>query len=175
MDTQIAFANHRPLGLHAPGPARFAPQSPACGAKTIAEAEFSELFQGLQRSGGLVSADQLVGLMLGGGGRCTAQPVSQPISTVARWIVNRQVVCVAWRSQTMLPVFQFSSDVSSLRPGLAAVMAELTDVFDDWQLALWFARGNSSLGDAAPADRMATHPVDVWQAARTDRFIATVG
>jgi hypothetical protein len=54
-------------------------------------------------------------------------------------------------------------------------MTELTDVFDDWELALWFSRGNSSLDGAAPADCLAIHPDDVWQAARTDRFIATGG
>ena len=49
---------------------------------------------------------------------------------------------------------------------------ELTPVFDDWELALWFGRGNSSLSGAVPAEKLATSLYDVWQAARIDRFIA---
>ena len=137
----------------------------------VADADFSVLCQGYQRSGGLVGADHLAGLMRHG----AATMVSQPISQLARWIVSRQVVCVPWRAQTWLPLFQFGDCRACLRPGLAAAIGELGDVFDDWELALWFASSNSSLGGAAPADRLASHPVDVWQAARTDRFIATGG
>jgi hypothetical protein len=179
MNTHTAITKHRWPGLLAQQHARAAPRSPALGPTTVSDAEFSELCQGLQSSGGLIGADQLVGLMHDGGKRLPGlpilQPISQPISMVARWIVARQIVCISWRSQTLLPLFQFCDGRSSLRPGLAVVMAELTEVFDDWELALWFARGNSSLGSAAPADRLATHPEDVWQAARTDRFIATGG
>jgi hypothetical protein len=169
--TAIAIANHHWPGLHAQQHARAAPSSLAIRPTTVADAEFGELCQGLQRSGGMVSADKLVGLMHDGGERS----ISQPISLVARWIVGRQIVCVPWRSHTLLPLFQFGDGRSTLQPGLAAVLNELTDVFDDWELALWFARGNSGLGGAAPADRLASHPGDVWQAARTDRFIATGG
>lgn len=129
------------------------------------EAEFAELCRGLQASGGLVAADQLAAMMRHGS--------AQPLSRLARWIVSRQVVTVPWRSQTLLPLFQFGECGACLRPGLPAVMTELTHVFDDRELALWFARCNSSLGGAVPADCLATRPVDVWQAARTDRFIAT--
>jgi hypothetical protein len=187
MNTHTAITTHRWPQPHAPQHVRAATGYPALGPTTVTDAEFSELCQGLQRSGGLVSADQWVGLMHGRGERLLGEPtsptflppisppISQPISMVARWIVGRRIVCITWRSQTLLPLFQFGAGRSSLQPGLAAVMTELTDVFDDWELALWFARGNSSLGGAAPADRLATHPEDVLQAARTDRFIATGG
>jgi hypothetical protein len=183
MNTHTATTHHRRLGPHADRHAREAPWSPAFKPTTVSDVEFSELCEGLQHSGGIVSADQLVGLMHDGGerslgepmGQAVSRPISQPISMVARWIVGRQIVCVLWRSQTLLPLFQFEPDRSSLRPGLAAVMAELTDVFEDRELAQWFARGNTSLDGAAPADRLASHPNDVWQAARTDRFIATGG
>jgi hypothetical protein len=179
MNTLTAITKHRWPRPYAERYARAAPWSPAPGPTTATDAEFRELCQGFQRSGGLVSADQLVGLMHGGGGQSLAlpnpQPISQPISMVARWIVRREIVSLSWRSQTLLPLFQFGDGRACLRPGLAAVMTELTDVFDDLELALWFARSNSSLDGAAPADRLATHAADVWQAARTDRFIATGG
>lgn len=171
MDTHFAVATRRWVPPHAERRVGSAPFSPVLAPTAVADAEFRRLCQGLEPSGGLVSADLLAGLMRHGDGTS----VSQPISQVARWIVGRQIVCVPWRSQTLLPVFQFGAGMASLRPGLAAVMAELTDVFDDGELALWFALGNCSLGGAAPADCLATQAADVWQAARTDRFIATGG
>lgn len=114
---------------------------------------------------GLVGADQLAELM--------RRAMPQPISQLARWIVERQVVSVQGPAGTLLPLFQFTDDLAGLRPGLAATLAELSAVFSDEELALWWARGNSSLGGDAPADRLATQPLAVWQAARIDRFIAT--
>ena len=171
MNTHLAIATRPWVPQTAKRRIGFAPLSTALEPTAIADAEFSQLCQGLHRSGGLVSADIVVALMRHG----VEPSISQPISHLARWIVGRQVVCVPWRSQTLLPLFQFGDGMTSLRPGLAAVMAELADVFDDWELALWFAQGNSGLDSAAPADRLASHPADVWQAARTDRFIATGG
>jgi hypothetical protein len=173
MNTHRAIATPSPVPLIAERLVGTAPlrARPTPTPTPVADADFSLLCQRFQRSGGLVGADQLAALMRDGG----APWISQPISQLARWIVARQVVCVPWRAQTWLPLFQFSDCRACLRPGLAAVMTELGDVFDGWELALWFAHGNISLGGAAPADRIATHPVDVWQAARTDRFIATGG
>jgi hypothetical protein len=128
---------------------------------------FKLLCDGLRASGGLVEAERLVGLM-----RCGA---TQPISQLARWIVARQVLSLPWNSQTLLPLFQFTDDLAGLQPGFVAAQAELGAVFDDWELALWFASGNCALQGAVPADCVATRPVEVWQAARTDRYIATGG
>ena len=171
MNTHLAIATRPWVPQTAKRRIGFAPLSTALEPTAIADAEFSQLCQGLHRSGGLVSADIVVALMRHG----VEPSISQPISHLARWIVGRQVVCVPWRSQTLLPLFQFGDGMTSLRPGLAAVMAELADVFDDWELAFWFSQGNSGLDSATPADRLASHPADVWQAARTDRFIATGG
>jgi hypothetical protein len=130
-------------------------------------AGFNTLCDGLRASGGLVDAEQLVGLMRGG--------ARQPISQLARWIVARQVISLPWNAQTLLPRFQFTDDLAGLQPGWVAALAELGDVFDDWELAHWFASRNCALQGAVPADLVATRPMDVWQAARTDRYIATGG
>jgi len=130
-------------------------------------APFDTLCEGLRASGGLVEAEQLVSLMRRG--------ARQPISQLARWIVARQVLSLSWNAQTLLPLFQFTDDLTGLQPGFVAARAELGDVFDDWELALWFASSNCALQGAVPAGRVATRPVEVWQAARTDRYIATGG
>lgn len=117
----------------------------------------------LCRSGGTVTADSLSALL-----RCRS---GQPISLVARWIVARKVVSFSWRFETWLPLFQFDQRGFELRPGIRQVMAELRDVFDDLELAEWFAAPNVWLGDASPADVIGLGPEPVVAAARADRFI----
>ena len=54
--------------------------------------------------------------------------------------MTREVVSFGWNSQTLLPLFQFDLFDMSLRPDAVAVISELADVFDDWELASWFAQ-----------------------------------
>jgi hypothetical protein len=58
------------------------------------------------------------------------------------------------------------------RPELSQVFAELTPVYDPWELASWFAQANPWLAQRIPADMLYTDPSAVLQAARADRFIA---
>lgn len=125
---------------------------------------FTVLANGYRLSGGLASGDEVLRLM-------RAQ-VSQPISELARWIVTHQVVSFAWHTCTLLPMFQFDRTTMTLRPGPRAATLELSGVFDDWELAEWWARPNSWLNDIAPVDRIAEDSSAVLQAARADRFIA---
>ena len=115
-------------------------------------------------SGGMVAADELARLLRG--------RVEQPLSRVARWIVAREVVSFEWRSQTMLPLFQFDLHAARVRAPVAAVVRELAVVFDDWDLARWFTEPNAWLGDAAPAKLVDAHAGALLAAARADRFIA---
>jgi hypothetical protein len=144
-----------------PSPARPLPPQPYPPQPTEA------LAQAYETRGGLLAADLLSGLMRGG----TAQPISQ----LARWIVGRHIVTLPTRDETLVPLFQFQPGFASLQPGLAPVLAELAEVFDDFELATWFATPNSSLGGAAPADVLARDPRAVHEAARIDRFVATGG
>ena len=97
---------------------------------------------------------------------------AQPISKLARWIVDRRVVCIFWRSQTHIPMFQF--DIHSMMPreGLPAVLRELTALHDDWGVALWFSEPSVWLAGKCPADVFAQDAEAVQDAARRDRFIA---
>ena len=114
--------------------------------------------------GGVISGDVLVALLRG----C----VEQPISVVARWITQREILSFQWGSQHLLPVFQFDMASLRVRAGVPSVMAELRDAFDDMELAEWFARPNSWLQGGTPARRFEDDLSGVLQAARADRFIA---
>lgn len=114
--------------------------------------------------GGVVSGDELAQLL--------RPQYDQSVSVVARWVVQRTIVSLSWRGQTLIPLFQFDRECMQLRVGLTCVVRELSDAFDDWDLGLWFTQPNCWLNDATPAEAMAGDPAMVLQAARTDRFIA---
>jgi hypothetical protein len=96
----------------------------------------------------------------------------QPLSRLARWIVARDVVSFKCEGTTWLPLFQFDEAALSVLPAVTAVIQELADVFDDWELAAWFALPNNWLRGRAPVDALAGYPSEVREAARADRFIA---
>jgi len=115
-------------------------------------------------TGGMVGGDEMARLM--------RRHSEQPISVLARWIVSREAVSFEWKSQTLLPLFQFDLSDMSLRPGVTGVVRELAGVFEDMSLALWFAESNAWLGDVSPAEVIAVDPASVLDCARADRFIA---
>ena len=123
------------------------------------------LTHAFRATGGVVSGDSLAMMLRGGS--------DQPISLLARWIVNRQVLSFECHSQTLLPMFQFDSSGVTVRPGLRPVMAELSEVFDDRELVDWFAAPNGWLSGKAPAAVFAVDLPAVLQAARADRFVAS--
>ena len=96
----------------------------------------------------------------------------QPVSMLARWIVQRQVLSFAWRAQTLIPMFQFELKRCSIRAGLTETITELAAAFDEVETVVWFARPNCWLAGAAPADVMIADAPAVRHAARADRFIA---
>jgi hypothetical protein len=117
-----------------------------------------------RRTGGLLSGAEIALLL--------RRHSTQPLSLLARWIVTRRVVSYVWRSEILVPLFQFDPDDMSLRRETGQVVDELADAFDDWELAAWFARPNSWLQDAAPVELIDVDQPAVLQAARADRFIA---
>lgn len=124
----------------------------------------TQMMQVYDSIGGVVSGDELVGLFCG--------VSAQPISRIAHWIVDRRVVRIPWRSQTLLPLFQFDLQGNSLRPGIEQIAAELSGVFDDLDLAIWFAQPNTWLNGVLPAHVFSHQLPAVLEAARADRFIA---
>jgi hypothetical protein len=116
------------------------------------------------RMGGIASSDQVLGLMPDRG--------EQPLSRLARHLVDRTAISFSWQSATWLPLFQFDRPGMSIRPSVTLVLSHLVDVFDDWELAAWFAQPNSWLGAMSPLEAIASIPGRVHEAARIDQFIA---
>ena len=97
---------------------------------------------------------------------------SQPISMLARWIVERRVVSFGWQGEYLLPMFQFDRADMTVRRSVSAVLREFDGTFDDWELAAWFALPNAWLQDDSPLDLLPLDPHAVLDAARADRFVA---
>src|ERR1700761_6678040 len=51
----------------------------------------------------------------------------QPLSMVATWIVHRRVLSISWRSQLLLPLFQFVKPRMTLLPEVSASVSKLGD------------------------------------------------
>lgn len=137
---------------------------PPAPVQSLEERQVLSMERAFRGHGGLASGEDL-SLRLRA--RC-----DQPISLLARWIVSRTILSVSWRTQTLIPMFQFDPHDMSLRPSVTQVFGELRDVFDDWELALWFAQPNAWLKDASPVDLLVIDPAAVLDAARADRFVA---
>ena len=126
--------------------------------------QFIAMLNAYRPSGGLARAQELAARF---GLQGTAQ-----VSTLASWIVRRQVVSLVWQDKIWLPLFQFNHVNLSLLPGLAQVMAELVVALDDWEIANWFSLPNPWLADCTPADTLLTAAPEVLNAARAERYVA---
>ena len=115
-------------------------------------------------TGGILSGDSFAQLL--------RQGLDQPISTLARWIVDRDVVSFEVQGQIWLPMFQFEPPTLQVRHGVLTVVRELRSVFDDLELAEWFAHPNSFLGGQTPAVEVLRNEQAVLEVARLDRFVA---
>lgn len=126
--------------------------------------QFVDMLNAFRCSGGLARVPEVAARFQLYGGRDE--------SPLAGWINKRQAICFEWQSRRWMPLFQFNPVGLTLRVGLSGVLAELIGVYDDWELASWFARPNPWLEDCAPAGMMALAAPRVLNAARADRFVA---
>ena len=139
--------------------------SSACPEEAItADHRCAELFARYAARGGVSNGD-VVALRM-------RHVHRQPLSMLARWIVDREVICYGWCGTTWLPDFQFDARSSLPHPCVRRVVRELRGVYDDLEIADWFVRDNAFLDDRAPADVIGTRPEAVLDAARADRFIS---
>jgi GAF domain-containing protein len=141
-----------------------APRRACAVSLRIEDRQYAVMEEAFRLSGGIADSDRVA--------RLVRSHCDQPISIVAHWILTRQAVSFVWRSRMMLPLFQFDLATMRLRPEATSVFAELSDVFDGWDLALWFAEPNCWLSDVAPVDVLRVDACGVYEAARADRFVA---
>jgi hypothetical protein len=128
------------------------------------ESRRATMAQVYERTGGLARSDEVLFML--------RRRTSQPLSMLARWIVDRRVVSFEWQAQRFLPMFQFDLGDMAIRRGTAAVLAELAGTFDDWELAAWFAEPSAWLQGRIPVDVLGSDTQTVLDAARADRFVA---
>jgi len=119
---------------------------------------------GFRPTGGLLDAEVVVSLL--------RPHCEQPLSTLARRILRREVVLVHWRAQFLLPSFQFDLRDLTVHGPVRAVIDTLSPALDDWELASWFAQENEWLRWRRPADLAGIDPQAVLDAARAERFVA---
>jgi hypothetical protein len=93
--------------------------------------------------------------------------------SLARRIVAGDIFSFSWSGTCWVPMFQLEPRDLTLKRGPRQVLAELGDVLDGWSLAVWFAWPNAWLNGSTPVELIDSHPADVVQAARADRFVAT--
>ena len=143
------------------------PPAPACLLQStcseLQERRFDRLRAALARHGGFVPADRVSELL--------RAHWDQPLSRVARWIASRDVVSVTWHAEVWLPLFQFERPSLDIVPAVGAIVRELRPVYDDWELAEWFADPHDLLAGRPPAAEMLHDPRAVREAARLDRFV----
>ncbi|HVZ45513.1 MAG TPA: hypothetical protein VHA82_17010 [Ramlibacter sp.] len=118
------------------------------------------LAKAFRSHGGVALADEFA--------QAIAPCQSQPVSTVASWIVLRKIISFPAFGSLALPLVQFSK----FRPieGLDRVLLEL-DALDDLELAGWFLVPNPWMGDVPPADRLRDDLSAVLSAARAYRWL----
>lgn len=150
--------------VDASGPAAVRLRVAGGAGRRLEHRQYALMQRAFRESGGLVGGDELARWM-----RCRHR---QPVSRLARWIVDRAVISFEWQGNTVLPLFQFDLSSLTLRPRVDIVVRELRAVFDGWELALWFARPNAWLECHAPIEKLDLDPDAVFDAARADRFIA---
>ena len=139
-------------------------QVPPDAFRRLEDRQFLDMSRAFAAHGGWVGGDEIA--------RRMRRHWDQPISVLARWIVRREIVNIVSHSQILIPVFQFSGDDLQTRLVVRAALAELKGVFDDWEIAAWFAQPNVWLGEQRPLDLVSGNHVAVIEAARADRFIA---
>ncbi len=127
--------------------------------------QFIAMLDSYRDSGGIARASEVV---------AQSRRIFGPdAATLSSWITTREVLCFEWQWQTWLPLFQFSRVDMRPQPELGQLFAELTPVYDPWELANWFAQPNPWLSDRIPVDTFLSDLPAVLEAARADRFVAS--
>lgn len=127
---------------------------------------FISMLQSYRENGGLARGTEVVSMFqrLNGAN----------LALLAGWILDRKVICFEWQSRMWLPLFQFKRLDMTPQEELDPLFEEFGCKYCPWQLANWFARPNAWLQEKTPADTFVIDLPATLNAARADRFFATV-
>lgn len=147
---------------------RFAPPAERAAVpallQSVRASQYRAMEAAFRATGGVASSDELVFRL--------RRHASQPISRLARWIVDRHVIGFEWQGHTLLPLFQFEPDTLTPRAGVTTLIRELVPALSDWEIAVWFAQPNVWLDGQAPADVVLRDVSAVFNAALAERYLA---
>jgi len=133
----------------------------SCSRELDRDELFLQMLNAYRISGGLFRGADVNTLLEGHGRHCAG--------TVDHWIENNEVIHFEWQCLTWMPRFQFDMAAKAPWTAVGLVATELAGVFDNWQMALWFAHPSTVLEGRLPADALRSDPDQVIQAARHDR------
>ena len=139
------------------------PTNPDASWRPVSGRCIGPMLEGFRCSGGLVAGDALAEML--------RRHCDQPISYLARRIARGELVHVSWRSEILVPLFQFDRSDMSLRHGVRQVIETLAPAYDSWEIATWFAEPSVWLRGHRPANVMDPDPTAVMEAARVDWFL----
>lgn len=124
----------------------------------------AELESAYTLHGGVADCEVLSGLM--------RKHRDQPISCIARWIVQNEIVSFERFGHTLFPLFQFELSSMGVKPAVSEIAQLLAGAFDKDECANWFALPNDWLDGQTPASMIDGNLPAVREAARADRFVA---
>jgi hypothetical protein len=149
---------------HSGAPGLTGADGAAPGATNVPDA-LTALRRALRASGGIARGEDLAHVM-------AAHRQGDYVS-LARQIVDHEVLCFEWDSSHWVPMFQFDLHDLSIRPDLLPVFRELHDDCDGWALTTWFASANRWLRGRLPVDLLDTDLAAVLAAAQAGRQVET--
>jgi hypothetical protein len=143
-----------------------APIRPSAAARPLPLDPIAVAAEAYRSHGGLAAGDELAQRLLREYG------CSRPTSLLARRIVERQVISFQWQGTHWPPLAQFVRAGPHVKSSVQAALDELRHVFDETELAIWFAEPNDWLDGARPIEVVDCTCAALHRAARADRYIA---
>ena len=124
--------------------------------------------------------EEMIGIYSASGGTSTADDLALLLEernkgnfvSLVQHIAFRDIVSYEWRNHCWIPLFQFDIRNMDIKQEVCRVTQELSPVFDNRMLAMWFAEPNAWLKGRRPVDWIESHFSDVLYAARAHRFVA---
>ena len=124
--------------------------------------------------------EKMIGIYSATGGTTTADDLAQLLEvrnkgnfvSLVQHIAMRDIISYEWRNHCWIPLFQFDILNMDIKQEVRRVTQELSPVFDNGMLAMWFTEPNAWLKGRRPLDWIESHFSDVLYAARAHRFVA---
>lgn len=120
------------------------PPSTIGSLRTPDGSQFIALLQAFRSSGGTATETVVGGLLAE-----HHQPGDESLNTRIR---RGHVFGFPWRSDLWIPMFQFDSDLLSIKPAAQKVRALLPASWSGWTTASWFAHPQDALCGSRPVD-----------------------